>query len=205
MSNTPNPKDTPEEHRARMVKAKAAQDAEVASKKIRRGVVVVHTGDGKGKSTAGFGVVLRAAGHGQKVAIVQFIKGTWKTGEGNLLKTLPGVTHVVSGDGFTWNTQDKEQDIAAAQQGWARARAFIEAGEHDVVVLDELNLTLSYGYIETDDVVTALLEKPEHVSIILTGRRAPQAVIDAADTVTEHTMVKHAYKSGIRARKGVEF
>ncbi len=98
-----------------MVKAKAAQDAEVASKKIRRGVVVVHTGNGKGKSTAGFGVVLRAAGHGQKVAIVQFIKGTWKTGEGNLLKTLPGVTHVGSGNGFTWNTQDKDQDIAAAQ------------------------------------------------------------------------------------------
>ena len=141
MSNGPNPTDTPEEHRARMAKAKAIQDAEVASKTIRRGVVIVHTGDGKGKSTAGFGVVLRAAGHGQQVAVVQFIKGTWKTGEGNLLKTLPGVTHVVSGDGFTWNTQDKKQDIAAAQQGWARAQAFIEAGAHDVVVLDELNLS----------------------------------------------------------------
>ena len=205
MSNAPNPTDTPEEHRTRMAKAKAIQDAEVASKKIRRGVVVVHTGDGKGKSTAGFGVVLRAAGHGQQVAIVQFIKGTWKTGEGNLLKTLPGVTHVVSGDGFTWNTQDKEQDIAAAQQGWARARAFIEAGAHDVVVLDELNLTLSYGYIDTDEVVAVLRDKPEHVSIILTGRRAPQEIIDVADTVTNHTIIKHAYKAGIRARKGVEF
>ena len=205
MSNAPNPADTPEEHRARMEKAKAAQDAEVRSKTIRRGVVVVHTGDGKGKSTAGFGVVLRAAGHGQQVAVVQFIKGTWKTGEGNLLGTLPGVTHVVSGDGFTWNTQDKEQDIAAAKAGWARARAFIEGGEHDVVVLDELNLTLSYGYLDTEEVVAVLRDKPEQTSIVLTGRRAPQAILDAADTVTEHTMVKHAYKAGIRARKGVEF
>lgn len=205
MSNTPNPTDTPEEHRVRMAKAKAAQDAEVRSKTIRRGVVVVHTGDGKGKSTAGFGVVVRAAGHGQQVAIVQFIKGTWKTGEGNLLGTLPGVTHVVSGDGFTWNTQDKEQDIAAAKAGWARARAFIEGGDHDVVVLDELNLTLSYGYLDTEEVVAVLRDKPEHTSIVLTGRRAPQAIIDVADTVTEHRIVKHAYKSGIRARKGVEF
>ena len=205
MSNTPNPTDTPEEHRVRMAKAKAAQDAEVRSKTIRRGVVVVHTGDGKGKSTAGFGVVVRAAGHGQQVAIVQFIKGTWKTGEGNLLGTLPGVTHVVSGDGFTWNTQDKEQDIAAAKAGWARARAFIEGGDHDVVVLDELNLTLSYGYLDTEEVVAVLRDKPEHTSIVLTGRRAPQAIIDVADTVTEHRIVKHAYTSGIRARKGVEF
>ena len=205
MSRTPNPTDSPAEHRARMATAKAVQDAAVRSKTIRRGVVIVHTGDGKGKSTAGFGVVLRAAGHGQQVAIVQFIKGTWKTGEGNLLKTLPGVTHVVSGEGFTWNTQDKAKDIAAAQAGWTRARAFIEAGTHDVVVLDELNLTLSYGYLDTDEVVAVLRDKPEHVSVILTGRRAPKAIIDVADTVTEHVLVKHAYNAGIRARKGVEF
>jgi cob(I)alamin adenosyltransferase len=205
MSDTPNPSDTDEEHRARMARAKAKQDAEVRSKKIRRGVVIVHTGNGKGKSTAGFGVVLRAAGHGQAVAVVQFIKGTWKTGEGKLLKDLPGVTHVVSGEGFTWNTQDKAQDIAAAQAGWQRARAFIEEGAHDVVVLDELNLTLSYGYLATDEVVSVLQNKPEHVSIVITGRRAPQEIIDAADTVTEHTLVKHAYTAGIRARKGIEF
>ena len=188
-----------------MAKAKAIQDAEVASKKIRRGVVVVHTGNGKGKSTAGFGVVMRAAGHGQRVAILQFIKGTWKTGEGKLLKTLPGVTHKVSGDGFTWNTQDKEQDIAAARQGWAWARSAIESGEYDVIVLDELNLTLSYGYLDIEEVAGVLRDKPDHVSIVLTGRRAPPEIIEVADTVTEHTVVKHAYKSGIRARKGVEF
>ena len=203
MSDAPNPSDTPEQHRQRMAKTKAKQDAEVKSKTIRRGVVVVHTGDGKGKSTAGFGVALRAAGHGQKVAIVQFIKGTWKTGEGNLLGTLPGVTHVVSGEGFTWNTQDKEQDIAAARAGGGRG--LHRSREHDVVVLDELNLTLSYGYLDTDEVAAVLRDKPEQVSIIMTGRRAPQAILDVADTVTEHTMVKHAYKAGIRARKGVEF
>jgi cob(I)alamin adenosyltransferase len=205
MSDIPNSADTPEEHQERMAKTKAVRDAEVRSKTIRRGVIVVHTGDGKGKSTAGFGVVLRAAGHGQKVAIVQFIKGTWKTGEGNLLGTLPGVTHVVSGNGFTWNTQDKAQDIAASQAGWTRARAFIEAGEHDVVVLDELNLSLSYGYLDISEVATVLRNKPEHMSIVLTGRRAPDEIIEVADTVTEHTLVKHAYASGIRARKGVEF
>lgn len=205
MSQRPDPSETPAEHKARMARVKAAQDAEVRSKTIRRGVVVVHTGNGKGKSTAGFGVVLRAAGHGQNVAIVQFIKGTWKTGEGQLLGTLPGVTHVVSGDGFTWNTQDREQDIAAAERGWAQARTFIEEGAHDVVVLDELNLALSYGHLPIDAVVSVLRTKPEHVSIVMTGRGAPEAVIAAADTVTEHTMVKHAYSAGIRARRGVEF
>ena len=205
MSQNPERDDTPEEHRARMAKVKAIRDAEVRQKKIRRGVIVVHTGNGKGKSTAGFGVVLRAAGHGQKVAVVQFIKGTWKTGEGKLLATLPGVTHVVSGEGFTWNTQDKAQDIAAAQAGWLQARAFIEGGEHSVVVLDELNLTLSYGYLDLEEVIAVLKAKPEHLSIIITGRRAPPEIIEAADTVTEHTLVKHAYAAGIRARKGVEF
>ncbi len=194
-----------EEHNAKMKALKEAQDAEVRTKTIKRGVVVVHTGKGKGKSTAGFGVAIRAAGHGQQVSVVQFVKGTWKTGEQAALKRFDEITHTVSGDGFTWNTQDREQDIASAQQGWGVARQHIESGDYDVVVLDEINIALRYHYLDADEVAAVLRAKPTEVSVVLTGRDAPQAVIDAADTVTEHTMVKHAYKAGIRARKGVEF
>lgn len=192
-------------HNAKMRALKAKQDAEVRSKTIERGVVIVHTGDGKGKSTAGFGVALRAAGHGQRVAVVQFIKGKWKTGEQAALQRFPEITHVVSGDGFTWNTQDRAQDIASAQQGWATARRFIEEGEFDVVILDEINIALRYDYLDAEEVAAVLRGKPTEVSVVVTGRNAPQAVIDAADTVTEHTLVKHAYKAGIRARRGIEF
>ncbi len=193
------------EHNARMRELKAKQDAEVRSKKIKRGVVIVHTGDGKGKSTAGFGVAIRAAGHGQQVAVVQFIKGTWKTGEQAALKRFPEITHVVSGDGFTWNTQDREQDIASAARGWNAAKEFIGSGEYDVVVLDEIHIALRYGYLDASEVASVLRSKPEQLSIVCTGRDAPQEVLDAADTVTEHVMVKHAFQAGIRARKGVEF
>ncbi len=197
--------ETEDQHKARMKRIKAEQDAEVRSKHIRRGVVVVHTGDGKGKSTAGFGVALRALGHGQRVAIVQFIKGAWKTGEQETIKLLDGIDHVVSGSGFTWNTQDRAADIAQAAEGWEKARAFIEGGEHHVVVLDEINMALKYGYLDAEAVAATLRDKPEAVSVVLTGRGCPQAVIDAADTVTEHTLVKHAFQAGVRARKGVEF
>lgn len=193
------------EHNAKMKAQKAAQDAAVKKRTVSRGVVVVHTGDGKGKSTAGFGVALRAAGHGQKVAVVQFIKGTWKTGEQAALKRFPEIEHVVSGDGFTWNTQDMAQDIASAEAGWDRAEAFIRGGEHDVVVLDELNIALRYDYLQVAPVVAALRDKPEHVSVVVTGRDAKPELIAVADTVTEHTVVKHAWDAGIRARKGVEF
>ena len=193
------------EHSAKMKALKLEQDAEVRSKTIRRGVVIVNTGDGKGKSTSGFGVAIRAAGHGQKVAVMQFVKGTWKTGEQTALKRFPEITHLVSGDGFTWNTQDVEQDIASAQQGWAKSVELIQSGEYQVVVLDEINIALRYDYLDADAVAEVLKNKPEHVSVVLTGRDAPQAVIDAADTVTEFQVVKHAYQAGIRARKGVEF
>lgn len=200
----PTPDDD-QAHNARMRALKERQDAEVRSKTIRRGVVVVHTGDGKGKSTAGFGVAIRAAGHGQRVAVVQFIKGTWKTGEQAALKRFPEITHVVAGDGFTWNTQDRAQDIASAERGWAVARDFITSESYDVVVLDELNIALRYGYLDADEVAAMLRDKPAEVSIVVTGRDAPAAVIEAADTVTDHTLVKHAYAAGIRARRGVEF
>ncbi|MEM7158156.1 MAG: cob(I)yrinic acid a,c-diamide adenosyltransferase [Myxococcota bacterium] len=192
-------------HRERMKKLQAEKAAEVREKKIRRGVVVVHTGDGKGKSTAGFGVAFRAFGHGQRVAIVQFIKGTWKTGEAAVLQRFPEIEHIVSGDGFTWDTQDRANDIASAEKGWNAAKDLIESERFDVIVLDEINVALKYGYLDAAEVATALRDKPEELSIVLTGRNAPQAVIDAADTVTEHKVVKHAFSAGIRARKGVEF
>ncbi|MCB9763661.1 MAG: cob(I)yrinic acid a,c-diamide adenosyltransferase [Alphaproteobacteria bacterium] len=199
--------ETPEQraHRERMQQRKAEQDAEVRSKTVRRGVVVVNTGDGKGKSTAAFGVALRAAGHGQRVAVVQFIKGKWKTGEQAAIQRFPEIDHVISGDGFTWETQDREQDIASAERGWGIAKGFIQGGAHDVVILDELNLALKYGYLEVGEVVAALEGKPEHVSILVTGRDAPPEILAVADTVTEMRLVKHAYQAGIRARKGVEF
>lgn len=196
----------PEEtHAERMAKLQREKRQEVQSKTIKRGVVIVNTGDGKGKSTSGFGVAIRALGHDQKVAIVQFIKGNWKTGEREFFKRFPEITHVVSGEGFTWDTQDRDRDVAAATKGFEAAKSLIEAGEHDVVILDEINVAASYGYLNPSEIAAVLFNKPEHVSVVVTGRRAPQEIIDAGDTVTEMRVVKHAFEAGIRARKGVEF
>lgn len=199
------PDETEAEHAERMREVKAEQDARVREKTERRGVIVVHTGHGKGKSTAGFGVAIRAAGHGQRVLLVQFIKGSWKTGEQAALQRFPEIEHVISGNGFTWNTQDRAGDIAAAEAGWARVEAALAAEDHDVLVLDELNMALSYGYLDTERVARALADKPRELSVVVTGRDAPQALLDVADTVSEHVMVKHAFQAGIRARKGIEF
>lgn len=198
------------EHQQRMAKVKAEQAERVRSKTIHRGVVIVLTGNGKGKSTSGFGTAMRAAGHGQKVGLVQFIKGTWKTGEREALKRFPEIEHVVSGDGFTWNTQDRAQDIAGAESGWAKVVEMIEAsrGEqpaYQLLVLDELAYALSIELLDAERVAKALREKPRELSIVVTGRGAPQAIIDAADTVSRIEPVKHAFEAGIRARKGVEF
>lgn len=198
------------EHAARMKELKKQQDAETRSKKEKRGVLVVHTGDGKGKSTAAFGVALRAVGHGQKVGIVQFVKGKWKTGEQAWLRRVPEIEHVIVGNGFTWNTQDRQADIASARRGWEKAVAMIEAARVDpnayrVLVLDELNIVLRYEYLPLDEVVEALRDKPRELSIVVTGRNAPQALIDVADTVTEMRPIKHAFEKGVRARLGVEF
>ena len=199
-----------EMHRQRMQQVKAANDAEVRSKEIRRGVVVVHTGDGKGKSTAAFGMAIRAAGHGQRVGLVQFIKGTWKTGEKRALERFPEIDHVVSGDGFTWNTQDRQKDIASARRGWEAAVQMIEQSreeppKYDLVILDELNVVLGMDYLPLDEVVDVLAAKPRELSICVTGRGAKDELIAVADTVSEMRMVKHAYQAGIRARRGVEF
>jgi cob(I)alamin adenosyltransferase len=198
------------EHKARMEEVKARQDAEVRSKQEKRGVVVVNTGDGKGKSSSAFGVAIRAAGHGQRVGIVQFIKGTWKTGEQAALKRFPEITLVISGDGFTWNTQDRAQDIASARAGWEKAKQMIadshgDAPAYDVVILDELNIALGYDYLPIEEVVEVLKNKPRELSIVVTGRGAKPELIAVADTVTEMRPIKHAYEAGVRARRGIEF
>ena len=204
-------------HRERMKALQREQRDAVKARTEHRGIVLVHTGNGKGKSTSAFGVAIRAAGHGQRVGLVQFIKGTWKTGEQEALKRFPEIDHVVSGDGFTWNTQDRQQDIASARRGWSRALAMIEAsrptdedghrGEkgYDVVVLDELNIALRYDYLPIEEVVEAVRNKPRELSIVITGRDAKPELLDVADTVSEMRAVKHAYESGIRARRGIEF
>ncbi|MEM9729938.1 MAG: cob(I)yrinic acid a,c-diamide adenosyltransferase [Myxococcota bacterium] len=197
-------------HREKMKALKEEQDAKVRSKEISRGIVLVHTGDGKGKSTAAFGLAIRAVGQGQRVGIVQFIKGTWKTGEKKSLERFPEIDHVVSGDGFTWNTQDREKDIASVRRGWDVALDMIEKsrGEdpaYDLVVLDELNIALGMDYLPIEEVVEALKNKPTELSICVTGRGAKDELIEVADTVSEMRLVKHAYEAGIKARRGIEF
>lgn len=199
-----------EAHRLRAQEIKRKQDAEVRSKQIRRGIVVVNDGDGKGKSTAAFGMAIRAVGHGQRVGLVQFIKGTWRTGEKEFFKRFPEIDHVVSGEGFTWNTQDRARDIAAARRGLERAREMIDAcrGEepqYGLVILDEINVVLGHGYLPVEEVVQLVQSKPKELSVVLTGRGAKPEIIAVADTVTRMENLKHAYEAGIRARKGVDF
>src|SRR5262245_25474030 len=182
---------------------KAEQDRKVKERDIHRGVIVVYDGDGKGKSTSAFGVAIRAAGHGQRVGLVQFIKGTWKTGEKLALARFPEIDHVVSGDGFTWNTQNRAQDIASARRGFDVAKQMIEDSRGDqpkyqVVILDELNIALRYDYLPIDEVVSVLRNKPEELSIVVTGRDAKPELIAIADTVTRMDAVKHAFEAGIR-------
>lgn len=208
--NKPSPQDDAETHKAKMEALRQEQAAKVRSKTEERGIVLVNTGDGKGKSTAGFGLAIRAAGCGQKVGLVQFIKGTWKTGEAEALKRFPEIHHVVSGEGFTWNTQDKAKDIEAARRGWTIALDMIEKSrgddpEYSLVILDELNVALSYGYLPVDEVISAVVNKPRELSICITGRGAPQGLIDVADTVTEMKPIKHAFDAGILARRGIEY
>jgi len=199
-----------EQHRARMRELQKEQADKVRQRTIRRGVLIVNTGDGKGKSTAAFGLALRAAGSGFRVGIVQFIKGTWKTGERAALGRFPEIDLVVSGEGFTWNTQDRQRDIAAARNGWERAVDMIEASrgeepKYQLVVLDELNIALRYGYLPCEEVVRVLSERPPALNVVVTGRDAPAELCASADTVTEMKMVKHAFEANIRAQKGIEF
>jgi cob(I)alamin adenosyltransferase len=202
--------ETPEAYRARMEVLQDERDRALRDKRIKRGVIVVNTGGGKGKSTAAFGVAIRAAGHGQRVGLVQFVKGSWKTGEQVAVQRFPEITHVVAGDGFTWVTQDRAQDIASARAGWDRVLSMLEASRDDepafdVLVLDELNLAIDLGYLPISEVVAALAHKPAALSVVVTGRAARPELIAIADTVTEMRAVKHAFDAGIQARRGIEF
>jgi cob(I)alamin adenosyltransferase len=199
-----------EAHRARMIALKRKQDEEVAQRKDKKGLLLVHTGDGKGKSTAAFGLAMRAAGHGLPVAVVQFTKGSWKTGEGLALKRFAEIDHFIVGDGFTWNTQDRQADMRAAREGFALVERLIEscrgsAPKYKLLVLDELNIVVDYGYLPVSLVIQTLQGRPPDLHVCVTGRGAPPELIEIADTVTEMRMIKHAYDAGIKAQRGVEF
>ncbi|MBV9756517.1 MAG: cob(I)yrinic acid a,c-diamide adenosyltransferase [Alphaproteobacteria bacterium] len=196
-----------ERHRAKMAKRKTVQDAEVAAKTIEKGLLIVHTGPGKGKSTAAFGLMLRMLGHGRKVAVVQFIKGAWSTGErGVLEQCFPALIewHTM-GEGFTWETQDRARDIAAAARAWDKALALLRRPDLALLVLDELNIALRYDYLPLDAVVAALCARAPALHVVVTGRNAKPALIEAADLVTEMTLVKHHFAAGVKAQQGIEF
>lgn len=193
-------------HRAKMVKRKAVQDREVAAKTIEKGLLVVHTGAGKGKSTAAFGLVLRALGQGWKVGVVQFIKGAWSTGERTALAAFGDrVEWHTMGEGFTWETQDRARDIAAAERAWGKARQLMTRSDIRLLVLDELNIALRYEYLPLSEVVEALTARPPGLHVVVTGRNAKPELIAAADLVTEMTLVKHHFAAGVKAQAGIEF
>lgn len=193
-------------HRQKMQQMQTKHRAKVAeATDPGRGLVLVHTGNGKGKSSSAFGVVVRALGWGKTVGIVQFIKGTWITGERQFFDRLGQVTWHTMGEGFTWDTQDRARDIAAAQAAFARAREMMESGEYDLIVLDEINIALRYDYLSAGEVLDGLKARSNRTGVILTGRDAPPELCDYADLVTEMTEVKHPFQSGIKAQRGVDF
>lgn len=197
-----------ERHKAKMAKIKAARDRMMATKTEEKGLIIVHTGPGKGKSSSGFGMIMRCIAHGMPVAVVQFIKGAMATGERAFLEEhFPEeVKFHVSGEGFTWETQDRERDIAKAQAGWELAKELIRDPANRFVMLDEINIALRNDYLDIDEVVDFLLsEKPEMTHVLCTGRNAKPELIEAADLVTEMTLLKHPFRDGIKAQAGVEF
>lgn len=195
-----------ERHKARMQRKKAVVDAKIAEAQDEYGLLLVHSGNGKGKSSSAFGMVARALGHGIKVGVVQFIKGAASTGEENFFRRFPDeVSYHVMGEGFTWETQDRQRDITKAQEAWAVARELLADENVGLVVLDELNIALKYGYLELEPVLADIESRPMLQHVVVTGRGAPPGLIEAADTVTEMSLIKHAFKAGVKAQKGVEF
>lgn len=195
-----------ERHRAKMAKRKAVQDAEVAAKTIEKGLLIVNTGPGKGKTTAAFGLALRMLGYGKRVGVVQFIKGKWHTGEKDAFAAFGDrvVWHTM-GEGFTWETQDLKRDIAAAEAAWAKALELMADPSISLVVLDELNIALRYDYLDLDKVVAALKGRREGLHVVITGRNAKPALVEAADLVTEMGVTKHHFSAGVKAQQGIEF
>jgi cob(I)alamin adenosyltransferase len=182
-----------------------SSDTSAETKGKQRGLLIVYTGHGKGKTTAALGTVFRALGRGMRVAVVQFIKGKWKTGERTFAETLPGLEFHVMGKGFTWESDDLSRDKAAACAAWDAARRFIESKERDLVVLDEITYAFHYGFLALDDVLATLRGRPQNVHVIVTGRNAPEALIEAADLVTEMRAVKHPFEQGVPAQIGIDF
>ena len=193
-------------HRAKMTKRKAVQDAEVAGKTIEKGLLIVHTGPGKGKSTAAFGLALRMLGRGHRVGVVQFIKGAWHTAERDALAEFgEQVSWHTMGEGFTWDTQDLKRDTAAAERAWAKALELMADAGFGLVILDELNIALRYEYLDLHVVVAALNARRPGLHVVVTGRNAKPELIAAADLVTEMTLVKHHFSAGVKAQPGIEF
>jgi cob(I)alamin adenosyltransferase len=195
-----------ERHRAKMAKVQAARRRMMAEKTIEKGLLIVHTGKGKGKSTAAFGMACRAIGHGMRVGIVQFVKGAMTTGEKLVFDAFPDqVEFKPMGEGFTWDTQDRTRDIAAARTAFAEVTRMLADSDYDMVICDELNIVLRYDYLPTDEVVSMLAGRRDGLHVVVTGRNAPEALIEAADLVTEMVQVKHPFRSGVKAQAGIEF
>jgi cob(I)alamin adenosyltransferase len=195
-----------ERHRAKMAKRKAVQDAEVAGKTIEKGLLIVHTGPGKGKSTAAFGLALRMLGRGRHVGVVQFVKGAWQTGERDAFAAFGDrVSWHTMGEGFTWETQDRARDVAAAERAWNKAVELMNDPVFGLVILDELNIALRYDYLNVETVLATLTGRRAGLHVVVTGRNAKPALIEAADLVTEMSLVKHHFAAGVKAQAGVEF
>ncbi|WP_019612378.1 cob(I)yrinic acid a,c-diamide adenosyltransferase [Thioalkalivibrio sp. AKL7] len=193
-----------ERHAQRMARKKEVVDRKIAEAQEEKGVFLILTGNGKGKSSSGFGMVARALGHGMQVGIVQFIKGQFATGEEAFFRGQDHVQYHVMGEGYTWETQDREKDVEAAREAWAHARDMLRDPNVDLVLLDELHIALKYQYLDVDEVLGDLANRPPMQHVITTGRAAPKAMIEAADTVSEIGVVKHAFQAGIKAQKGIE-
>ncbi|HUQ36561.1 MAG TPA: cob(I)yrinic acid a,c-diamide adenosyltransferase [Aestuariivirga sp.] len=193
-------------HHDKMAKKKAARDKIMAGKTIERGLLIVHTGKGKGKSTAAFGMVFRHIGHGMRAGVIQFVKGSWGTGERTVLEKFPElVTIKAMGEGFTWETQDINRDIAHARAGWEEAKRMIADPSYKMVMLDELNIVLRYDYLPLAEVLEVLKNRPADKHIVVTGRNAKEELIEIADLVTEMELIKHPFRSGVKAQAGIEF
>ncbi len=205
MSDTPETPSSEERHRERMQRKKELVDRKIARATIERGVLVVNTGNGKGKSSSGFGMLARSLGHGFRCGVVQFIKGSFSTGEEAFFRRFPDeLDYHVMGEGYTWETQDKARDIQAAQAAWQVAANMLADATLDFVLLDELNIALVKGYIDLDIVCAALKARPPRQHVVITGRGAPDGLVELADTVTEMRLVKHAFQAGIKAQQGIE-
>ena len=196
-----------EQYRRKMQRRQEVQQQRIAERNVEKGLVIINTGNGKGKTTAALGMVMRSLGHGYRVAIVQFIKGAWEPAEKAVLERFGDqLTFQAMGEGFTWDTQDRDRDTQTAQTAWETALSYIRNPEYKTILLDEINIALKHGFLSVDQVVAGLAEKPEMTHVILTGRGAPQALIDQADLVTEMTMVKHPFREqGIKAQPGIEY